>query len=92
MGASAFSTRNLEIIITAMNSINEADRRILDELETTADRLQRVRESMGRVIYGQDEVIALALTAILGGGHALPRPGPTITTTKSLANQGRCGS
>jgi MoxR-like ATPase len=88
-GASAFSTRNLEIIVTAMNSINEADRRILDELEATADRLQRVRESMGRVIYGQDEVIGLALTAILGGGHALLVGAPGLAKTKLAINLGR---
>jgi MoxR-like ATPase len=88
-GASAFSTRNLEIIISVMNSINEADRRILDELETTADRLQRVRESMGRVIYGQDEVISLALTAILGGGHALLVGAPGLAKTKLAINLGR---
>jgi len=72
-----------------MNSINEADRRILDELETTADRLQRVRESMGRVIYGQDEVISLALTAILGGGHALLVGAPGLAKTKLAINLGR---
>ena len=84
-----FSTRTLEIIVTAMNSINEADHKIVEELEATSDRLLRVRELLGRVIFGQDEVIGLALTAILGGGHALLVGAPGLAKTKLAITLGR---
>ena len=61
-----------------MASINEADRQIISDLEATAERLKKVRSAIGRVIFGQDEVIEQVLIAILAGGHALlvGVPGP----------------
>ena len=64
-----------------MASINEADRQIISDLESAAERLGKAHQAIGRVIFGQDEVIEQVLIAILGGGHALlvgapasPRP------------------
>ena len=45
------------------------------DLEKAVDdagtKLERVRSEIANVILGQDEVVSLALTAILSGGHAL---------------------
>ena len=38
---------------------------------TASDRLRTARENIGGVVYGQDKVVELALSAILSGGHAL---------------------
>ena len=43
-----------------MAIINEADKHIVGELEKTGVRLEKVRESINKVIFGQEEVIALA--------------------------------
>ena len=72
-----------------MASINEADRKIVGELESVGARLEKVRGAMGRVIFGQDEVIELALTAILGGGHALLVGVPGLAKTKLATSLGR---
>ena len=39
--------------------------------KTASTKLVTAKENIGQVIYGQDAVIDLALTAILSGGHAL---------------------
>ena len=39
--------------------------------KTASTKLETAKENIGQVIYGQDAVIDLALTAILSGGHAL---------------------
>ena len=65
-----------------MSNVTNADEKILDELDATAERLGKAREAMRAVIFGQDEVIDLALTAILGGGHALLVGAPGLAKTK----------
>ncbi len=72
-----------------MASINEADRQIVTDIENMGGRLEKVRAAMGKVIFGQDEVIELALTAILGGGHALLVGAPGLAKTKLATSLGR---
>ena len=72
-----------------MPSINEADRQILSDLEAMGERLTKVRASIGRVIFGQDEVIEQVLIAILGGGHALLVGAPGLAKTKLATTLGR---
>ena len=72
-----------------MAIINEADKHIVDELEKTGARLEKVRQSIGKVIFGQDQVIDLALTAVLGGGHALLVGAPGLAKTKLATTLGR---
>jgi len=38
---------------------------------TASEKLRTARENIGSVVYGQDKVIELAISAILSGGHAL---------------------
>jgi len=65
-----------------MASINQADQNLIDEMESTAERLVQARQSIGKVIFGQETTIDLALTAILGGGHALLVGAPGLAKTK----------
>ncbi len=65
-----------------MNSINNTDQKILDELEATAQKLVNAKAAISDIIFGQDKVIDLALTAILGGGHALLVGAPGLAKTK----------
>jgi MoxR-like ATPase len=72
-----------------MPSINEADRQILADLEAMGERLEKVRAAIGRVIFGQDEVVEQVLIAILGGGHALLVGAPGLAKTKLATTLGR---
>ena len=72
-----------------MPSINEADRQIVTDLEAMGERLAKVRASIGKVIFGQDEVIEQVLIAILGGGHALLVGAPGLAKTKLATTLGR---
>src|SRR5574343_445758 len=72
-----------------MASINEADRQIISDLEAAADRLGKARAAIGRVIFGQDEVVEQVLIAILGGGHALLVGAPGLAKTKLATTLGR---
>jgi MoxR-like ATPase len=72
-----------------MASINEADRQIVNDLEAAGARLESVRAAVGRVIFGQAQVVELALTAILSGGHALLVGAPGLAKTKLATSLGR---
>jgi MoxR-like ATPase len=71
-----------------MASINEADRQIVNEIEAMGDKLAKARTAIGKVIFGQNDVIELALTAILGGGHALLVGAPGLAKTKLATTLG----
>jgi len=72
-----------------MPAINEADRQIVADLEAMGERLGKVRASIGKVIFGQDEVVEQVLIAILGGGHALLVGAPGLAKTKLATTLGR---
>ena len=72
-----------------MPSINEADHQIIADLEATGERLTRVRAAIGKIIFGQDEVVEQVLIAILGGGHALLVGAPGLAKTKLATTLGR---
>lgn len=78
-----------EPIVKDMASINEADKAVLNDLEATAERLGQAKEAIRALIFGQDRVIDLALTAILGGGHALLVGAPGLAKTKLAITLGR---
>src|SRR5579859_602190 len=44
---------------------------ILSEVEALGARIGKVRTAIGRVIFGQDEVVDQTLITLLSGGHAL---------------------
>ncbi|MEE8189058.1 MAG: MoxR family ATPase [Kiloniellales bacterium] len=63
-------------------SIQEApDAKLADEIEALGHRLNAVRESIGRVIFGQQAVIDQTLITLLSGGHALVIGVPGLAKT-----------
>lgn len=75
--------------MSRITSINEADKSALESLERTGERLVRVREAINQIIFGQEKVVELALTAILSGGHALLVGAPGLAKTKLATSLGK---
>jgi MoxR-like ATPase len=55
----------------AMNAGSLDASTILSEVEALGTRIGRVRSAIGRVIFGQDEVVDQTLITLLSGGHVL---------------------
>ena len=68
--------------------LDPSARQLAAELETAAERLQAARQSIGRVIFGQDRVIEQALITLLAGGHALLVGVPGLAKTKLVETLG----
>jgi MoxR-like ATPase len=68
--------------------LDPSARQLAADLETTAERLQAARQSIGRVIFGQDQVIEQALITLLAGGHALLVGVPGLAKTKLVETLG----
>ncbi len=67
---------------TINKTANQSDAKIVETIEETGSKLAEVRTAIGDVIFGQQEVVDLALTAILSGGHALLVGLPGLAKTK----------
>ena len=52
------------------------------EADVAAERLKEVRDSIAKVIIGQDRVVELTIAAILSGGHALLVGAPGLAKTR----------
>lgn len=50
---------------------NSSAEELIPAMEKTGETLARVRAQIGRVFFGQDEVVDQVLTVILSGGHLL---------------------
>ena len=50
--------------------------------EAAAAAFKKVREGIGRVIFGQEEVVEQALVTVLAGGHGLLIGVPGLAKTK----------
>jgi MoxR-like ATPase len=61
---------------------------LVAEVEALGARLARVRESIGRVIFGQDLVIERTLITLLSGGHVLLVGVPGLGKTKLVDTLG----
>ncbi len=61
---------------------------ILTEAELMADRLGRMRASIGRVIFGQQAVVDQVLITLLAGGHVLLVGVPGLGKTKLVETLG----
>ncbi|MEE8506246.1 MAG: AAA family ATPase, partial [Kiloniellales bacterium] len=53
-----------------------------DEIEALGQRLHAVRDSIGRVIFGQQQVVDQTLITLLSGGHALIIGVPGLAKTR----------
>ncbi len=61
---------------------------LVAEIEALGQRLALVRERIGRVIFGQREVIDQALITLLAGGHALLIGVPGLAKTRLVETLG----
>ncbi len=61
---------------------------IVAELERLAVRLADVRDSIGRVIFGQTQVVGHSLITLMGGGHALLIGVPGLAKTRLVETLG----
>ena len=68
--------------------LDPSARQLAADLETTAAKLHAARQSIGRVIFGQDQVIEQALITLLAGGHALLVGVPGLAKTKLVETLG----
>jgi len=62
--------------------MNDAPPEIVAEAELAVSRLVAVRSEIGKAVFGQDEVVELALCAVLAGGHALLIGAPGLAKTR----------
>ena len=61
---------------------------LVGEVEALGQRLRLVRERVGRVIFGQREVVDQALITLLSGGHTLLIGVPGLAKTKLVETLG----
>ncbi len=54
-----------------MTSLTQTDADLVSQIEAAGEELSKVREAAASVIFGQEDVIELALITVLAGGHAL---------------------
>jgi MoxR-like ATPase len=58
-----------------------AETRMLEEFDEIAARFQAARRELGRIVFGQDEVIELTLATLAAGGHGLLVGAPGLAKT-----------
>jgi MoxR-like ATPase len=69
-------------------ALSEDPDKLLAELETLGTSLAKVREGIGRVIFGQKDVIDQTLVTLLAGGHVLLIGVPGLAKTKLVDTLG----
>ncbi|HTS94328.1 MAG TPA: MoxR family ATPase [Stellaceae bacterium] len=74
--------------MTAPEPLSAATKDLVAEVETLGQRLRLVRDRIGRVIFGQREVVDQALITLLSGGHALLIGVPGLAKTKLVETLG----
>ncbi|MCW5725017.1 MAG: MoxR family ATPase [Maricaulaceae bacterium] len=65
-----------------MNAPKEDEAALVKAADAAVERLDAVKASIGRVIFGLDEAVELCLGAILSGGHALLVGAPGLAKTR----------
>jgi MoxR-like ATPase len=74
--------------VTVPEPLSVPTKDLLADIEGLGQRLQLVRERIGRVIFGQREVVDQALITLLAGGHALLIGVPGLAKTKLVETLG----
>src|SRR6266404_5780392 len=72
----------------ALSPVSDDAMPLLAEVEALGARLALVRERIGRVIFGQREVVDQALITLLAGGHALLIGVPGLAKTRLVETLG----
>jgi MoxR-like ATPase len=65
-----------------------SEKEMIAEAETALADISKVRDGVGRVIFGQESVVERALVALLAGGHALLVGVPGLAKTKLVETLG----
>ena len=65
-----------------------SSKKIMDEFETNTKKIKKVKDSIGNVIFGQDEVIEQTLITLLCNGHGLLVGMPGMAKTKLVETMG----
>ncbi|MHA6289370.1 AAA family ATPase [Maricaulis sp. CAU 1757] len=65
-----------------MTDTIEPGAELIAEADAASERLSKVKESIGRVIFGLENEIELCLAAILSGGHTLLVGAPGLAKTR----------
>jgi MoxR-like ATPase len=65
-----------------------SEKEMVAEAEKALSDISRVREGVGRVIFGQESVVERTLVALLAGGHALLVGVPGLAKTKLVETLG----
>jgi len=73
-------------VIVKESPLNEKE--MVAEAERALADISRIREGVGRVIFGQESVVERTLVALLAGGHALLVGGPGLAKTKLVETLG----
>ena len=72
------------------NAMNEeASEAIVAEIEAAGEKLQKIRNAIGKIIFGQQEVVDLAIISVLCGGHTLLVGLPGLAKTKLVESMGQ---
>jgi MoxR-like ATPase len=74
--------------VTVPEPLTAPTKELLADIEALGQRLQLVRERIGRVIFGQREVVDQALITLLAGGDALLIGVPGLAKTKLVETLG----
>jgi MoxR-like ATPase len=64
------------------DTIDQVDATVVAAVEAAFERIGKVREAVGQVIFGQNEVIERTLATLLAGGHGLLVGVPGLAKTK----------
>ena len=70
------------------NGIPKDGAAFIKEIETLADTLTTVRSGVGKIIFGQQEVVDQTLVTVLAGGHALLIGVPGLAKTRLVETLG----
>ncbi len=68
--------------------MREAPDKLVKDVELLGQTLDKVRTSIGRVIFGQEEVVEQTLITLLSGGHVLVIGVPGLAKTKLVETLG----
>ncbi len=66
----------------------ESEDKLIAEVDSLGQRLAEVRAGIGRIIFGQDEVVDETLITLLAGGHALLIGVPGLAKTRLVETLG----
>jgi MoxR-like ATPase len=71
-----------------MTTLASTETQLVNRIEETGAKIQKVQEATGNVIFGQERIIDLALITVLSGGHALLIGVPGLAKTSLVETLG----